>query len=146
MSELFRIIYCSRNSIGHDAAGRDLDQILAAARRNNAQVGVTGALLYSKGFFAQILEGPFEAVQQVFERIQIDHRHTDVVILTAENVTDRTFADWDMAYAEPHDPVEVNATLARALATSNTVSGASVLRLLDCVVRRQNVYSGMPAR
>ena len=145
MSEVFRIVYCSRNAIGRDAAGRDLEQILAAARRNNAQVGVTGALLYSKGFFAQVLEGPFEAVQQVFERIQIDHRHTDVVILTAENVTDRNFADWDMAYAEPRDPVEVNATLSRALATSTTVSGASVLRLLDSVVRRQDVYRGMPA-
>ena len=145
MSEVFRIVYCSRNAIGRDVAGRDLDQILEAARRNNAQVGVTGALLYSKGFFAQVLEGPFEAVQQVFERIQIDHRHTDVVILTAENASDRNFADWDMAYAEPSDPVEVNATLARALAASNTVSGASVLRLLDSVVRRQDVYSGMPA-
>ncbi len=45
---LHRIVYCSKGCISGDEEEirRELDQILASARRNNSRVGVTGALLY----------------------------------------------------------------------------------------------------
>ena len=132
---IFRIVYCSRNTLAAGTNVADLDQILATSRRNNQAVGVTGALLYTDGLFAQTLEGDFDAVQSVFERIQADPRHDDVVVLQAETVADRIFGSWAMAQAKPQDPASAHATLARAFVESDSRSAGALVALLNHVVR-----------
>ncbi len=44
--------------------GEDLRALLATSRKNNAELGVTGMLLYKDGNFIQILEGDEEAVRR----------------------------------------------------------------------------------
>ena len=97
---LYSLAYFSRNSIGGTAAEMqsEIAKILAAARRNNARHGVTGALLFSDGCFAQVLEGAREDVEAVFETIQCDARHSDVTIMHLHAVEDRSFGDWSMAF------------------------------------------------
>lgn len=97
---LHRLIYTSRNMIGGAAGGAEpeIRQILASARRNNPRVGVTGALMFNGGCFAQVLEGPRAAVEQVFERIQRDHRHSEVSVLQIAGVERRGFPGWSMAF------------------------------------------------
>ena len=99
--KIFQIVYCSRNNImGTPAEVRaQIEQILEASRRNNARVDVTGALFYNTVFFAQVLEGSFNQVQGVFERLQLDGRHSDLVVLQSGYAPGRDFADWSMAYA-----------------------------------------------
>ena len=100
-SPIFRLVYISR--VAHSAGAGSLDDtiahILSVSRRNNARVGVTGALLFSAGVFAQTLEGPVPAVEGTFERIQCDPRHHQVSILQVGYVPDRLFADWSMGHA-----------------------------------------------
>ena len=93
---------------GHEAATDKgaLASILTVSRANNMRYGVTGALLYSDGCFAQILEGELDAVQQTFERIQNDMRHGAVVVLEAKPVETRMFGLWEMALAEPAAPAK----------------------------------------
>jgi hypothetical protein len=118
-------------------SGRALDQILTSARRNNAAAAVTGALLHNHGFFAQVLEGPWEAVQTVFERILLDPRHREVVVLEALETDHRVFADWAMAYTEPRNTGAAGQILSSALANPADRAGSDVLALLDRVVRRE---------
>lgn len=96
---LLRVIYISRNLLPEPAAEAELERILARARRGNAAAGITGALLFSGDCFAQALEGPAPAVEAVFEAIQRDPRHADVVVLEAAPVAAREFGAWSMAYA-----------------------------------------------
>ncbi len=56
-------------------------RILATARANNRQLGVTGALLFTEVSFAQILEGPLGPIETKFERIRCDLRHSDMAVL-----------------------------------------------------------------
>ncbi len=99
-SPLYRLVYLSQNRIeGSERALRHaIDNILAASRRNNGTAGITGALMFNSGRFAQVLEGPHDAVQETFERIQCDMRHTGVVILAFEKAVERRFSTWAMAY------------------------------------------------
>lgn len=100
MSDLYRLVYASKNLLqGSEAeiAGA-VSQILAASQRNNAEVGVTGALMFNAGAFAQVLEGPKDGVEATFERIQCDPRHGDVTVLQCGVVESRTFANWSMAF------------------------------------------------
>lgn len=85
--------------------------------------------------FAQTLEGPFDGVQATFERIQLDHRHEDVVLLQADTVAIRTFGDWAMARAEPKDPARAKQILAEALANGADRASDHVVALLATAVR-----------
>lgn len=98
MSEaLHRLVYVSRNRIAGGIEA-EIEAILAASRRNNAAAGVTGALIFNSGVFAQVLEGPRRAVEATFERIQRDDRHGAVQVLAFEPVDQRRFAGWSMAF------------------------------------------------
>ncbi|UEM07295.1 BLUF domain-containing protein (plasmid) [Skermanella rosea] len=84
MSEqIHRLVYFSRNAMPgtEDEIVAGVQQILASSRSNNARAGVTGALLFNSGCFAQVLEGPTPAVTETFERIQWDERHSEVLVL-----------------------------------------------------------------
>lgn len=95
-----RVVYVSHNALkGSDAkVSEEIDQILDTARTLNRQAGITGALMFNRGLFAQVLEGPVDMVEATFERIQCDLRHTDVSILSCKPITERSFAHWSMAY------------------------------------------------
>jgi blue light- and temperature-responsive anti-repressor len=99
-TNLKRLIYVSRNVMPGDPAAvrAGIDQILAASRRNNRRAGVTGALLFNRGGFAQILEGQSASVGEVFERIQRDPRHAEVVALELTDLATRSFPSWSTAF------------------------------------------------
>ncbi|TFZ60449.1 BLUF domain-containing protein [Methylorubrum sp. Q1] len=98
--DLRRLVYYSRNRVAGAPAAMDetIRSILAASRANNARIDVTGALMFNAGCFAQVLEGPEDAVETTFERIQQDERHGEVSLLAFEAVETRLFTDWSMAY------------------------------------------------
>nr|WP_321983603.1 BLUF domain-containing protein [uncultured Lichenicoccus sp.] len=101
MSEiLHRLVYYSRNRIegSPEEVEAVIARILAVSRRNNERAGVSGALMFNAGCFAQVLEGPAAAVEATFERIQQDPNHGDVLLLAFEPVLARAFANWSMAF------------------------------------------------
>ncbi len=144
MTELYRVLYCSRNSVqgGPQAIAGEVRGILDASRRNNQRSGVTGGLLFSVGCFAQVLEGPTEAVQEAFERIQCDERHSDVTVLEAGPIAKRDFPDWSMAFSGAQEtvdgPLAVYA-LTEAFSGS-TQAGRDVLDALRTVIVRETEW------
>ncbi|ERJ20103.1 AppA antirepressor of ppsR sensor of blue light protein [Salinisphaera shabanensis E1L3A] len=94
---LYRLVYMSRNDIT-DEIDTQIDGILKTSRENNRLAEVTGALMFNTGCFAQVLEGPHNAIQATFERIQCDERHSDVTVLLFEPSNKRSFSSWAMAY------------------------------------------------
>jgi len=137
-TEIYRMIYCSRNRIkGKDLeVSAEIQQILRTSRANNAEAGVTGALLYNAGNFAQTLEGPPGAVEEIFERIQQDFRHSDVTIIESGPATSRIFGNWAMAMCGNASATPVPATTAVFEAAFARSSGASgkILSLLNELV------------
>ena len=97
--DLFRLVYVSRNLVSSAETEAAILDILGASRRRNPANGVTGALLFSEDCFAQSLEGTMSAVEALFEHIQMDARHDQVVLLEAGPVTRRDFGDWSMGFA-----------------------------------------------
>jgi FAD-dependent sensor of blue light len=133
---MFRIIYVSRNLIPEAEADAEVERILATARRRNAALGVTGALLFGEDAFAQALEGPTAAVEEVFEAIQADPRHAEVVVLEAGPVAAREFGDWQMAWAGR--TAEAGARFAALAGAETRGGGGRVLSLLHWMVRRSS--------
>jgi Sensors of blue-light using FAD len=97
---LYKLVYISRNEIAGDEAivRREIEQILASARGKNPPANITGALMFNAGCFAQVLEGQHDEIQNTFETIQCDTRHSHVVVLAFEPAAKREFSNWSMAY------------------------------------------------
>ena len=91
---LVRLMYASRA-----AAGMDHEELLAILRQSRAANpvhGITGVLCFSEGIFLQVLEGGRSAVNQLYNRIASDTRHTEVTLLCYEEIGERRFAGWSM--------------------------------------------------
>ena len=91
---LVRLLYASRAVPAVDQDS--LVAILRKSKANNPGTGITGVLCFSEGIFLQALEGGRSAVNQLYNRIVADARHTDVTLLCYEEVGERRFAGWSM--------------------------------------------------
>lgn len=119
MPSLYRLVYYSRNHVSDTAEtfSAEVADILAKSRLNNARDGITGALLFNAGCFAQVLEGSLEAIEATFERIQQDERHSEVSLLSLEAQQERSFPNWAMGF------IGLSAEHADRFATVGTSSG-----------------------
>lgn len=77
----------------------DISDLLLTARRKNSALGVTGMLLYDQGAFFQVLEGPAEIIEALYETIRADTRHNRVSKVIQEPIEHRDFAEWTMGYS-----------------------------------------------
>ena len=79
-------------------AGKQLEDILSKARIFNSANGITGCLIFYNGTYVQILEGPKESLKDLYSRIEMDRRHSDVRKFSEDKIEYRTFSGWGMAY------------------------------------------------
>ena len=91
---LVRLMYASRAVPAVDQ--EELFAIVRKSKANNPGLGVTGVLCFSEGIFLQVLEGGRGAVNQLYNRIVTDSRHTQVELLCYEEIGERRFAGWSM--------------------------------------------------
>ena len=96
MGTVWCLSYISKDLTNGDAA--EIGKILEHSRRNNRRAGVGGFLVQFNGWFFQVLEGPKEAVEALYERIAGDPRHGAVrIVLRMERETPH-FQGWDMMH------------------------------------------------
>lgn len=98
MSEDFlSLIYTSHavDSMQQD----EIIHLLEVCERNNSQNGISGMLLFDgKRTFIQVLEGETHTVENLYEKIKVDPRHTNVTSLGRRGIPKREFADWRMGF------------------------------------------------
>lgn len=95
---LYRLLYRSEASlqVSEQDWDRTIDQIVATSAQLNENVGLSGALVTSKGLFVQALEGPLGPLEATFERICRDLRHRRVILMELAAAEQRVFEDWSM--------------------------------------------------
>ena len=91
---LVRLMYASRTAESFKPEG--LTAILRKSTAHNPAVGITGVLCFSGDVFLQVLEGGRLQVSTLYNRIAADPRHRDVVLLSYEEIAERSFAGWAM--------------------------------------------------
>lgn len=97
--DLVHCIYCS--AAADPGFGlEDLAGLLAASRRKNARLGITGILLFDEGVFFQVLEGERVVVEELYETIAADERHARVRKIILEPIEERNFGEWSMGLSD----------------------------------------------
>jgi hypothetical protein len=127
-------MYVSRASDAIQA--EELERILAQSKQNNPQLGITGVLCSSGRIYLQVLEGGRSAVNKLYNRIAADSRHTEVVLLSYQEIHERRFAGWsmgqvNMARMNPGMVLKYSET---ATLDPYTVSGEAMASLFDEMV------------
>ena len=146
--ELATLAYISRNAISENGADMvaEIDAILASARKNNAPRGITGALLFNESCFAQVLEGPSEAVDTTYQTILTDKRHSDVILLHRDRLERRCFPDWSMAFAtadpQEDDLLDLDQELTTQAAARDRAYGRELALVLYDLMRRRAREAG----
>jgi hypothetical protein len=136
-----QLLYVSNTT--RDADPAMLEDILAASRRNNPPLGITGMLLYVDGGFLQVLEGREETLSALLNKIAADKRHWNTQVLlkrTAEPV----FRDWSMGFHRVEDGDGAMFQISVA-AIGGRLTGADqpiLLKLMENFYRIQSGESG----
>lgn len=99
--KMFELVYVSIPFPSIDDTS--IENILKESRKFNSENGITGCLVHHPKHFVQILEGDRDIVMGLFSKIQKDHRHHDVELLSEGTMLNRYFEDWSMAYCASTD-------------------------------------------
>ena len=83
-----------------------IEEILKTAREFNSKNDISGCLVFSKGYFIQLLEGSKDVIMELMDHIDSDKRHTDVDVLSQGETEKRIFETWDMAYLKPSEKMQ----------------------------------------
>jgi len=97
---LYHIIYHSLATGPDGISPEDLAQLLRQARAYNQSHRLTGLLLYAAGTkeFVQVIEGPRDEVEHIYQKIAQDERHKHAFVLHEAVATGRMFPDWRMGF------------------------------------------------
>ncbi len=94
-----RLIYVS--TMTEECDTEALQDILYASQKNNKKRGISGLLCYDPAYFVQVLEGPRDAVNEIYARIAADTRHKNLTLLEYVEIEGRLFGNWTMSFLRP---------------------------------------------
>jgi hypothetical protein len=95
-----RLIYASRRVDDTDTTGfsATFKNIGDVSLRKNTERGITGFLICTRCWFAQILEGDPALIEPLLATIEKDPRHFNLLVLSRETCDDVVFPDWGMGW------------------------------------------------
>jgi signal transduction histidine kinase len=93
---IYQLVYASKVAEGFSE--KDLIDILRTSRKNNKAIHISGALVYNKGYFLQMIEGEQVVVDALFKKITQDVRHEKISRFYRGTVPNRVFPDWYMGF------------------------------------------------
>jgi len=126
VSGLFRIVYVSTAQPG--LTDTDIEGVLNASQSNNDERYITGYLVHNGPSFMQLIEGPFNEVDEIYGRILRDRRHSGVIRILAEWAEHRVFPNWSMNYFRVDRHGSVGTMIARRADSIDSLMEAGVPR------------------
>ncbi|MFP4520367.1 MAG: BLUF domain-containing protein [Oceanicaulis sp.] len=99
---LTRFIYVSRPrfAVRPPCLDGELAAIAKAGLDHNPRNQITGVLAIDSECFVQALEGARPAVSQTGMRIARDPRHSGFELISMEEINERAFPDWSVAFLD----------------------------------------------
>lgn len=140
---LKRILYCSKAS-GHWSANvpTDITKIIIQARNFNCANGVTGFLCFRQGYYMQLIEGASTIIDELYQRICADSRHSAIVTLLDENdAGQRCFSSWCLKLSSASQVNEDVATFIENKWSLLQKNGQAALEKLDIFYDRSTRHA-----
>lgn len=95
---MFCLVY--RSLVSSQLKPHEINDLLENARIYNAKNDITGCLFLHQGKFLQYIEGDQDRILNLYNKIAMDKRHTEVTLLAYDFILERVFEDWKMHYED----------------------------------------------
>lgn len=96
MSKLIELTYVSEPAQGMSFLG--LMRLLYHSYLRNLRLEITGALIFENNQFGQVIEGPEDVIELLWEKIQQDNRHKNIRLIERKRIGSRSFQKWTMVF------------------------------------------------
>jgi hypothetical protein len=95
-----RLIYSSSRVDDTDANGfsTEFNDIGEVAARKNFELGVTGFLICTRTWYAQVIEGEAPVLEALLAKIEKDPRHFNMTLLSRETCDAHIFPIWGLGW------------------------------------------------
>lgn len=103
-SSLEHLVYLS--SARPKLSAVDVRAILGSAQMRNRRRDVTGVLLFTGRHFVQVLEGRSADLDDLLKIIVSDTRHAGLNVFSREQIAQRCYGTWAMAFIESLDDAD----------------------------------------
>lgn len=108
--------------------------ILEVCSVNNKKAEITGVLCQGSGIYMQVIEGQRSAINALYSRIISDKRHSQIELLSFEEVGQRRYGQWSMALVQLSidDPM---VQLAHPEFDPYSASSKDAIRIIDELIK-----------
>lgn len=136
--DIVQLIYCSRalHSKNNASLERDTKDIVVLGQIYNFMHDITGALMTDGEMFAQVIEGPAVAVENLYLKIIKDKRHSSIVTLQHVPTHVRLFNHWPIAFIRVENMRYVGTLSAQSTSNELRKASASILKAFRPVLLR----------
>ncbi|NNE31742.1 MAG: BLUF domain-containing protein [Winogradskyella sp.] len=91
----YSVIYQSKAD--EKFSSKEIELMLMKAKRKNKRLRVTGCIVYANDKFIQLIQGPKDAIIDLYSAIKADKRHFSVTTLLEGGSQEKLWKDWSMA-------------------------------------------------
>lgn len=136
-----RIIYASKAAPG--VTLEDFRVIAMFSAVWNTNHDITGLLMSYNDDIMQVLEGPKDAVQDLYRRIERDPRHENVQLLVDQTAERREFTKWSMGFRTLDSRADMDVFFALSQDTLDAVVPEDTSPDVAAAVERFKTTSGL---
>ncbi|WP_142785352.1 BLUF domain-containing protein [Changchengzhania lutea] len=90
---------CYVSSASHTIQEDELNSLFESTKTLNHLNSITGILLYLEGNFLQILEGEERQLKSLMEKIEMDDRHHNIIIILNKKNKVRIFKEYNSGFS-----------------------------------------------
>jgi len=91
---LSQLVYVSNRK--SNCTEEEIGKILASCKKNNPPLQITGVLLYSDTKFIQMVEGDAKVITGLYDKIKLDNRHSNTMMISYGPIKEKSFPSWHM--------------------------------------------------
>lgn len=91
---LSQLVYLSNRKA--NCTEEEIQKILTSCKKNNPALDITGVLLYSDTKFIQMVEGESKVITELYDKIKLDHRHSNARMIAYGPIKEKAFPSWHM--------------------------------------------------
>lgn len=114
-----------------DLLNSEINSIVEYSKKWNRENNITGILIEYKNHFIQHIEGDAIVIYELFEKIKLDSRHENALLLKYSPIEKRLFNNWSMAHRNLNIDIQKDQYF---LKCSN---------LLDDVIENKSLWEGI---
>lgn len=124
---LKRWIYVSNSALPAELRTAEMAILTEAAATRNAVLSISGVLVNTGPYFAQVVEGSPRAIDVLMASIRRDPRHFDIKDIDQRSIPRRQFKGWMTAY--DGDAIYFRNIVLRSLGEAPEIATNRLLRL-----------------